>query len=292
MANLFSNFFNFFDGRIFLFLSFIVLGACSKRPETVQENPVTKAYRLVDSGRADEAIYLLEVERESRPQSRELVVALISAYANMAGIKFQKILPAFLKIAGKERNPDSLENIFSNEVGSFVVLNNALNFLQKQKAFIEKFAMIPQMESSKIVYLRHAIGLFGNTGVSFKSTDLLYKALLEVILVKSLIAEYFFDTSREAAFSEDQINKCTIKVSRVRTRIYETSELIIDVYNDLGVVFPEKESFFSKQAFSVADQASSFGIFLYSLVFLSDENLKVLHLDLFKNGFGKLLSCN
>lgn len=183
---------------------------CGTKNDTQQSEPVLKAYRLIDEQRTDEAIELLESSLVQEPANSEYKVVLASAYAHKAGIKIQKLVPVIIQSDKLKRMNVQIPEIGHNQQPNKAVNAGALNIallLNRFAGFFETYASVPIVTPDQATYLTHAIYLLNDVGAQIKQEDVLYRAVLEVVLFKhilteGLIGEFAAPQTKDAYFGD------------------------------------------------------------------------------------------
>lgn len=263
---------------------------CAKENKA-KNDPVLKAYRLIDEQRTDEAIELLEREIQSNPENAEYKVVLASAYAHKAGFKVQKLVG----IIGQVDKIKDLKFDFLNikPSGNRAEDSNLYTDLVSRvfKMFsdiVGIYSSIPTVNKEGAEYLRHSIYLLDESYSYLKPHDFLYKALLEVVLFKHVLAENFIGEIGSIRVSTED---CKANFTKLNLGIVDSGKILIDILNDVGLALPNEAEKTAEISSQVSEAVSNLTLINTSLTVLDDAS------DLFLNrlanqyGFGKIIRC-
>lgn len=225
---------------------FLSLLSCSDKPKNKieQNNPILQSYRLIDSGRTDEAILLLESSIKKDPQNRKLKFTLISAYAHKAGFKAQN-LTDLLTSAQQFKELNKKINTQQNITYSSS-LNERLdaNLLKLTKMFIyisralEIFRKIPNVDYQHLAYLQHAISLFDGL-YPLNPTESMYRAILNTLFFKHIVFNQVLNQSHHS-IRENNTNKCKIHIPTLNQSLIQAGDTLIEVLLDFSVAQPNE----------------------------------------------------
>lgn len=232
----------------FCILSFVFLG-CSNKPENT-EDPVLESYRLIDNQRTDEAIDLLETHLANDQKNNTYRSVLASAYAHKAGIRIQKLVPAISESEKLKKLSEALPKVKADESNAKRTNADTLNvvaWLSNLSDVFHAYSAIPVVETENLVYLRHSIYILNEIGTDIKPEDALYRAVLEVILFKNILAGTFKGGLVDSAKIDTAA--CLVDIGSFNDTFVELGKILIDIYGDIGIAFP-------KQAASMNDQAN------------------------------------
>lgn len=273
---------------IFAALFLVVsLGACGSKNE-----PVLNAYRLIDEHRTDEAIELLENALQENPDNAEYKAVLASAYAHKSGVRIQNLVPA-INQTDKLKNISDKLPVVSNEKSASENVNtsarNVVVLLSRFAYVFDAYSSIPVIEKTQANYLRHAIFLLNDIGSTIKPEDALYRAVLELVLFKHILAENIIGEFKDSE-NKNQ-NSCRIDLGNVNDTIVQLGKLVIDIYNDIGITQPRQAEAMKKSAAQVADLVSNFTIFTTTVTAIDEAANILLKQTALQNGFGKIIKC-
>lgn len=250
---------------IFILSSILFTSACHPNRVTLSdESTLSKAYRLIDLQRTDEAIILLESQKQNSTDNLELMNTLASAYAHKSGIRITTMIPLFLqsgrlkklniefqkyqtKFKDNSKKPDQLRNYIFN-----------LTYL---KLFLESLDQIPRVSEDNVIYLRYSISLLNSMGERLRKKDRIYRAILETVYLKYLLAE-----KSDLVTRMFQRSNCYGQYERnqVSLYLYEVSELMIDTFTDYSFFVKDKENEFLSASKEISQLSVNLNILLNS----------------------------
>ena len=274
-----------------LFLSVLVLG-CAKK-EDKKEDTVLKAYRLIDEQRTDEAIELLESAIAKEPSNTQYKAVLASAYAHKGGIKVQKLVPIINHSEKLKKLSEKLPEVNKSESHSQRVNQTALNLaalLLRFSGFLEAYASVPLVTKDQATYLRHAIYILNDLGDKVRQEDVLYRAILEIVLLKHILAENFIGEFMEPATKEEVT--CRIDLGHVNDTAITLGKLLIDIFNDIGFSNPKQSEQMKRMANETSETISNLTIFFTSATVVDEASNIFIRQAAIQNGFGKIIRCN
>jgi hypothetical protein len=276
-------------GMIFL-LSMTI--SCAKSRQQTQDDPVLEAYRLIDEQRTDEAIELLETSIANDPSNTTYKPVLASAYAHKAGIRIQTLIP-FLVESEKLKKMDSKPSESSKLPTAGEQLNaSVLSISQLLRSFStasEVYASIPLISKKNLVHLNQAIFLLNDAGAKIKPEDALYRAVLEVVLFKYILAEDL--VGEFAAPKEKNSQSCRIDIGNLNNSVIKLGRLLIDIYSDLGIANPKNAGDVKQMSAKTADAISNVTIATTTVTILDEASNLFLKQSIIQNGFGKIIKC-
>lgn len=276
----------------FIFLALVFSGCGSQKNEGVRNDTVLDAYRLIDDQRSDEAIQLLETSLAQDPSKSEYKVVLASAYAHKAGIKIQKLVPLLtqsdkIKKLGEPNLNSPTAATTSQRVNASA--QNIAKLLSKFSGFFEAYALIPQVSKDQATYLTHAVYLLNDIGSALKPEDVLYRAVLETVLLKYELAEGFIGELIEPETHGDKT--CRLNLGNINDSVIRMGKLLIDICNDIGFVKPKEASDMKKIADQVSESVTNITM-ATTAVTVADEAANIfLKEAALQNGFGKIIKC-
>ena len=275
---------------IFVFSSFLF--GCGNKKDNSRNDTVLEAYRLIDEQRTDEAIELLETSLSQEPSNTDYKAVLASAYAHKAGIKIQKLVPVLSQSDKLKKLNDKLSEVSKTESASVRVNAGALNIaviLAKFSGFFEAYASVPLVNKDQATYLVHAIYLLNDIGNKIKPEDVLYRAVLEIVLLKHYIAEGFIGEFIEPQTKGEQT--CKLDLGNVNDTIIKMGKLLIDIYNDIGFANPKQAVDMKEMAEQTSDSVTNLTIATTAVTVLDEAANIFLRQAAIQNGFGKIIKC-
>ncbi len=278
---------------VFVFLNLIFgLCGCGKTKQTHSESAVLKAYRLIDEQRTDEAIELLEHEVKREPNNREYKVVLASAYAHKAGIKIQKLVPVFSRSHHLQKlNSASTakEKMSWGEKLNKKALNISALFI-RLATVLASYSSIPIIDSEGELYIRHAIELLNSLDKKITQEAALYRAILEVILLKHFLTENFIGEFAEPNIKNEE--SCRIDLGNLNDSLIVLGKLLIDIYDDLGYANPKQASKMAQQSEETANVISDLTFATTSIAVFDETSTLFLKQAAIESGFGKIIKCS
>ncbi|OQW51111.1 MAG: hypothetical protein A4S09_10430 [Proteobacteria bacterium SG_bin7] len=263
---------------------------CQPR-EKREADPILEAYRLIDEQRTDEAIALLENELRKNDSNIELRVVLASAYAHKGGIKIQKLFPVVNSIDKINKSKEKLGDVSKqkniNEKTNTVLLN-AANLMIRASRFLDAYAAIPAADRKQVEYIRHAILLLSEiSNTALKPEDVLFRAILEIVLLKHILAENFIG---ELSATDDP-KKCDLDIAKINSNIVVTGKLLIDIFNDIGFVKSTSATDMKHLTEETIDVVESLKSLFSAAEALDEVGKTFLNESIIQSGFGKMLKC-
>lgn len=271
-------------------LGFSVSG-CNKRQEK-KENTVLHAYRLIDAQRNEEAIELLEKQSAAEPDNVELRVVLASAYAHMGGVKVQRLVAAINsgdKLGQLSEPLPPVDGKLSMSEQSDRVALNIATLLVRASGIAQVYATVPPVSQQQAVYIQHAMDILEALGDKLKPEDAIYKAVLEVVLLKHFLAENFFGELSVPKIVN--MKNCTLNVDKLSDAVVTVGKVLIDIFNDIGYANPQQAQQMKKQADDTANIVSNLTMFLTSAAVFDQASSVYLREVAFMQGFGKMVKC-
>lgn len=278
---------------LFAVLTIAMVTSCAPAKKDENESPVLKAYRLIDENRTDEAIVLLEEKLAAEPENTEYKTTLASAYAHKGGFKVQKLVPVvnqaekLEKIGG--RLPDLQKpNTLSGQAD--VTAMAVAMLLNRFARVFDLYESIPLATRQQAVHLRYAISLLDELGPHLKSEDALYRAVLEVILLKHLLAETLVGEMVEPI--EISAETCQLDLNHINKALVDIGKLLIDILNDFALANPGQAEEMKKRASDVSRAVADCTAFLNSTSLADEASQVLLKQAAIQTGFGKMLRCS
>lgn len=278
---------------LFIFFWGIFILGCGNKEDHGSQDPVIKAYQLIDEHRTDEAITLLENELSDNPDNYQYKVVLASAYAQKAGIKIQKLIPLVKQFDGfkkanaastsKNKKKSYSEQVNESVINTSIMLNTFANTLAT-------YAAIPLLTAEQAVYLRYTIYLLNSVdNKDLNPEDVTYRAILEVILLKHNISEKLVGEFMEPAV-KDEVH-CRIDIGTLNDSIIEAGKLLIDIYNDIGFSNPKQAKKMQQLSQDTSEVISNISLATTALTVLDEVSMSFLKQSLIGYGFGKTIKC-
>jgi hypothetical protein len=276
---------------IILLLGGVILG-CQTKNQDRKDDVALRAYRLIDDQRTDEAIELLETELREDSSNKDLKVTLASAYAHKGGIKIQKLASVVGNVDTLNKSKRTFIDIGKqktmSEQTNATVMNASTMLLNLAQVF-DAYAAIPVINRDQASYVRHAIMLLNEIKNSdLKPEDVLYRLVLEVVMLKHFIAENLLG---DFAPPKNKKNECKLDLEKVNQNFVALGKLLLDIYNDIGFVRPKSATEMKKLSNDTSDAISNATIFFTSAAVLDDAAKTFLNESVVQSGFGKLIRC-
>lgn len=237
---------------ILVLISASLLFGCGKSDHNQsEENVQLRAYRLIDANKVDDAISLLSAEIDSRDQNAQngideskettdLRVTLASAYAKKSGIRIFEIAKAFEM--GKKISSFKLQEFSSKADSSNNPSDKALRDISKllmaHLKMIQTLSIIPQISQEKADFLLQAVRVL-NSSNNLEPADLIYSAILKVILVRTMLESDSLKFVMPKVVKEN--NQCVANLTEFRDHLTRASKILLSGYEDIGKAMPEKK---------------------------------------------------
>jgi tetratricopeptide (TPR) repeat protein len=269
----------------------LILSACAPAPK--QESDLTRAYRLIDAQRSDEAIALLEKINDEEPENDQYRIALASAYANKAGVKVQKIW-SLVKIS---KNAKQLtEALGAAEPGEKEPSEKVDDALDQVADTLARFALImkiyvaiPNVELANRPYLAHAVTLLASIE-NIPQGDAMFRALLRIIEFKSDLAVQLIGVPKKTQRA-NQAEGCAVDFERMGSAIAVQSAQLGAILEDLSIALPDQAEQLNGVRTKIAQTAADLTKNMTSLIVMEKSASVALKQSIIDNNFGKLLRC-
>lgn len=275
------------------FLCFIVLGilGCADKKQNQRDDTVLNAYRLIDENRNDEAIQLLETSLQDDPSNYDYKAVLSSAYAHKAGIRIQNLIPAVQKSSQLKKINENSKLGASDTLGGKIDSGALViaGMLGKFSGVLETYASVPTVDKTQSTYLIHAIYLLNSLGTGIKPEDVIYRAVLEIVLFKYYLAEGFIGEFVEPKV-KDEVS-CRLDLGNVNDSIIKIGKLLIDIFNDIGFANPKQAEDMKRLSTETSDSISSLTIATTTVTVIDEAANIFLKQTAIQNGFGKIIKC-
>ena len=269
---------------------------CSKHDEEAKESTELRAFRLIDSGRTEEAIQLLLPEVNQDPENVDLRMALASAYAHRAEIKVQKLVPlissaksfateveALKAIQERPDAPPDQSNIFGEVSDAVELWGKYMSTLGSALGF---FSSLPSAAGVSALDIREAI-YHASYVKPMLPENAVYVAILQIIYLKHTIIDRLIRPSSN--HNATAVKNCKLNFDAIGDGAEAVGNQILDLTLTLKDAFPDEGDRYG----SLHEQfASVFSDLTYSLnsLSLADElSLTVLKDRFISLGAGKLL---
>ncbi len=275
-----------------LIVSIAIIGCDSKKSNDMAESDVNlKASRLLDDNRPKEAITLLESELDKNPQDNKIRMSLVSAYAYIGGVRISRLIKMFKSLeslkAISEPYPEISDSMLDSEKSSLNALKVAM-VLEKSAVIFRTYQNIPTLTTDDGNYLKQAI-VVAKDLVDPSQEDSLYKAILELIYLKHILATQVFSSLGVADI--DQKKSCKPDIGRIHDSFLEIGNLMIDMYSDAAIAHPKMSERLKSLSEQTANQISDLTIASTGLILLDEASILFLNKALIQQGFTKLLNC-
>lgn len=266
---------------------------CAKSSSPSMDDPILNSYRLIDEHRTDEAIELLESSSAEEPTRTDLKSVLASAYAHKAGIRIQTLVPVFFQADKVKKVEVSVEAEESKTLTAGQQLNHSVvslgQLLKRFSGFSEAYASIPLVDRTRVIYLIHAIDVLNEIGPNLKPEDALYRAVLETILFKYILAEELIGEFMASGTNNEK--NCHLNLGHVNDSVIKLGRLLIQVYTDIGTANPAMSADTKKISEKTADAVSNVTIATTAVTVLDEAATMFMKQTLIQNGFGKIIKC-
>lgn len=269
----------------------ISLVGCVDKMQDQRDNTVLNAYRLIDEKRDDEAIELLENALVKDPANYDFKAVLASAYAHKAGIKIQTLVPTVQKSSQLNKLTETAKAMSGEAIGAKVDSDALIiaSMLGKFSGVLETYAAVPTINKIQSIYLVYAIDLLNSLGNKIKLEDVIYRAVLEVVLFKYYLAESFIGEFVEPKVKNEA--SCRVDLEKVNDAIIKLGKLLIDILNDVGFANPSKAEDMRRLADDTSDSISSLTIAITTVTVVDEVANIFLKQTAIQNGFGRIIKC-
>jgi hypothetical protein len=273
----------------FVSLAAVLSSGCARDNKKKEDDVILSAYRLIDADRDDEAIVLLEGKLD-KGENAQYQAVLASAYAHKAGIKVQKLIPA-VKLAGKIPDvvkPKAEKKKTKEGAETDLLAEQGSSILMMSSVFLEVFKAIPSVTADGSVYLKHAIYLLDGLGNRQHKRDAVYRAVLNIVLLKRTITEEFV----AKIASGKKSGNCSVDVSHLNATLASVGSILVDIFTDVAYVDGKQ-----KKAMLAAIDQTTAAVTSLSQASSDVSSTNSAYALLLKKstidaGFGKLLTCD
>lgn len=225
-------------------LTISIAGCQNNRAERVRESEIDRAGALIDQGRYDEAITMLQDLRKDSGQTK-IKMYLASAYVGRAGLKsveYWAISKRYKDILKEEENqdpkapailsPNSLPAIIPKWIRFAIPhFNKRLHEFNRIRNRLASLPMIPKEKRPDIAAAREVLSETVNEG------SRLYRAVLGIILMRS----HFEDANELTGQLKDHVEgSCAPVVGQILFELKVSYLLIVEILGDLRIAFPSK----------------------------------------------------
>lgn len=163
--------------KVLIFLSIVFLMSCQNKEKPLsQKQSLAKGFSLIDQGHYDGAIdYFSQLlQKDSHPHVQ---IALASAYAARAGIKFEQL---YAFIVERKVQP------FSVSLSELPIEQQTIELIENLAKYTDHWSRVPVVQGERYIDLYSALSTIGS---SSEPGVRLYAAGLRVVLLKSTIHE-------------------------------------------------------------------------------------------------------
>ena len=126
-------------------------------------------------------------------------------------------------------------------------------------------------------------------GKKITPDDVLYRAVLEVILFKHILAENLIGDF--VAPTEPGSSNCRVDIGHLNKTFISLGKLLIDIFNDIGHVRADQSESMKQMAQSTADAVSNLTLATTSIAVIDEASNILLKRTLFHQGLGKIIRC-
>ena len=220
------------------------LGCSDKKAKEQSPPPLQTATQLIDQGRYDESIRILESDRAPRDDSK-VTTALASAYAARAGVRvedfwgfvigYDRLL--FAAPSSNDTVPisidvNSLPAGFSRSTVDFLK-NLNVNFAQVN-SIIARIKQIPYVPAERREDLNHAIGVLSRT---IQPGARLYRSVLSVIVLQSEFKDLAPNLNE---WAKSNYSLCDEKLATIADLLVDVRDRLFWMTDDLAYAYPTK----------------------------------------------------
>jgi len=223
--------------------AFILLSSCGAKPTPVSEenDDVIRSYKLIDAGRPQEAIDLLEPRLRANPKRFVLKTALASAYAARAGLRIPRFAPLVIEIVqtGTTVDPE-VETKFMERLKSLRMnsaqesrMRNTLRDILGIADIVRRFDTLPDVTSGEVLDVKKAKALLQDIPVEERGAHL-YRSVLGAVEIRYVLRQEFVP----AHFGAKRDGNCEIALKPLARDWSSVVGLANDVISDLQVAIP------------------------------------------------------
>lgn len=232
---------------ILLAATLLSLGCQNRRNERLNESDLSRAGALIDQGRFDEAISILQPMSESSSEARPRVY-LASAYAGRAGLntfEYWQITKKYQEAIDKEKrlqDADSQRILIKEELSkkaprwvrmAIPAIDQNLRDFQHLRTQI---AILPVLDSNQRADVEKARRILTDTASEGAH---LFRAILGIILIRSKIED---SAQVIHTFQQENAGMCSPLVGKLVFHLKNTLDMTAEVLNDLQIAFPSKKA--------------------------------------------------
>ena len=269
-------------------LEILIVGCGSQ--QATNEAPLTRAYRLIDAQRDDEAIEYLNKIIQNEP-NQDYQVALASAYAHKAGVKIQK----FASLVGDSKKiselpqelqfSDNKEKETTYKVDDFA---NALSgLLIKFSKVLTVYAAIPSVNSADSMYLEEAIKIMDSIEKP-RPSDGIYRVILRVVQFKHFVAQ---EMVGPIGNGHQTANGCVLDLKSINYSVVKLGRILVNILDDLTLAIPSKAKELAGQRAQIADKTFSLTLVVTGTSVAGEASNAFIKHIVVEESFGKLLKC-
>ena len=281
---------SFYPAFLILALSLQLVGCSHKNDES--EDPLLKAYRLIDLHRTDEAIALMEDKLTGQPENDDYRETLASAYAHKAGIRIQSLAPAVVeskKVEMIEKYASELDQTIKTSDGLSMgsqVYRILLGASETIKNIVQVYSAVPTVSDEQSLLLRHAISLLDGLHKP-SSSALLYRSVLRFVFLKYQFGQRFIG---EIASSKLE-SICKVDLTDVTASINDCYTTLSSALNDLSGADPTLKESAMHANDRFRDLISDLTTKATSLSLVDDAAMATLGQSFLRMGLGKSVTC-
>lgn len=224
-----------------LLLIGLALASCSKKEEP-QESTMMRSYRLIDEGRSDEAIDLLEQAEDENPKDIAIKVTLASAYARKANVRVQTLAPVVFAVQKYDALQDAnAKGTSSSSAAKGVGL--VLSAIERVSSIWAIYAAIPNMEKDQLPYLKHAVQILDAVAGELTPKDHVYRGILKAVILKSVIENELM-TSHD--LTDETFDACKPNFVALQSALNDIAKVLNDILDDMVIANPHQKAAMEK----------------------------------------------
>ncbi len=269
-------------------LILLAIGCGSQK--STNEAPLTRAYRLIDAQRDDEAIEYLDKIIQNEPNP-EYQVALASAYAHKAGVRIQK----FASLVGDAKKiselphelqfTDNKDKETSFKVDDFAIALSSL--LIKFSKVLTVYAAIPSVNAADSMYLEEAIKIMDSIEKP-RPSDGIYRAILRVVQFKHFVAQ---EMVGPIGNGHQTANGCVLDLKSINYSVVKLGRILVNILDDLTLATPSKAKDLTGQRAQIVDKTFSLTLVVTGTSVAGEASNAFIKHIVVEESFGKLLKC-
>lgn len=268
---------------IFLILSFMGIG-CTLKNSNPEESILLRSYRLIDEQRDEEAIILLQGALERDSKNREYRMALASAYAHLAGLRIQTLIPLFVSIENLSKAFAGDSHMSQSEQVSSAV-TSLMGLMHQFSGILAAYSSIPELAPDKVIFVEQALNEIAFLG-KLEQNEAIYSGILRIVLIKNKI-----NTELLGQFTDQNPNQCEIDLDGMNQTVLSLGRKIIAALNDIATANPDQSAQISQWIRKTGAMVSDVSLGVAGAMILDEVSNVAVKNSIIEEGFLKILKC-